>query len=253
MTKDEFWALIDSLEGEETRSRNASAAAVALKKRLLKLPAAEVFEFQKHFDHLQGQSYTYDLWGAAILVSGGYKSDDGFIDFRYGLISKGKAIYETVVADPDSLADLEWEERELSDQGFGHVAQDVYEELTGNRMPDYIAEVPFPDDLLGEPWDFNSRELLKQRFPRLWPSFQILLDKVQKLKEERAKRLFTLEEANSEMERYLRIEYGDGPIVIGCEEHELGWKFVYKWESPGSLPKFVIFERQGGEFRSAKG
>jgi hypothetical protein len=36
------------------------------------------------------------------LINGGM-SDDGFTDFRYWLISRGRDVYERALADPDSL------------------------------------------------------------------------------------------------------------------------------------------------------
>jgi hypothetical protein len=44
-----------------------------------------------------------DQWGAAYLANGGC-SDDGFDYFRGWLIGQGRKVYETVLADPDSLA-----------------------------------------------------------------------------------------------------------------------------------------------------
>src|SRR5215472_15971622 len=42
--------------------------------------------------------------GAAFLIAGGC-SDDGFIDFRAGLIAQGRDWYHEAAASPDSLAD----------------------------------------------------------------------------------------------------------------------------------------------------
>jgi hypothetical protein len=47
--------------------------------------------------------YRYDLWAAAYLIGGGC-SDDGFIDFRAGLIAQGRDWYHKAAASPDSLA-----------------------------------------------------------------------------------------------------------------------------------------------------
>ena len=48
--------------------------------------------------------YRNDLWAAAYLIGGGF-SDDGFIDFRAGLIAQGRDWYNKAAAAPDSLAD----------------------------------------------------------------------------------------------------------------------------------------------------
>jgi hypothetical protein len=44
------------------------------------------------------------LWAAAYLIEGG--CDDGFMDFRAGLMLQGRTAFEAAVADPDSLAGL---------------------------------------------------------------------------------------------------------------------------------------------------
>jgi len=74
------------------------------------------------------QAYRWDLWGAAYIIGGGC-SDDGFIDFQYGLIAKGREIYESALANPDSLADLAIP-GEIPNELFGYVADNVYEDLT---------------------------------------------------------------------------------------------------------------------------
>ncbi|MCK5353817.1 MAG: DUF4240 domain-containing protein, partial [Methyloprofundus sp.] len=102
-------------------------------------------------------------WGAAYIIGGGC-SDDSFIDFRYGLISKGKMIYESAIKDPDSLADFS-ERAEIQNESFAYIAQDLYKEMTGNVIP----RIKFNGlgGPLGVEWDFDDVELTKKYLPKL--------------------------------------------------------------------------------------
>jgi len=97
MTQDEFWKRLEALPAEDRTEE--------LKQRLEKLAPEELVAYQEHFDRTHEQAYNWELWGAAYLIGGGC-SDDGFIDFRYGLISRGRKVYEAALADPDSLAGI---------------------------------------------------------------------------------------------------------------------------------------------------
>jgi hypothetical protein len=66
---------------------------------------------------------------------GGGCSDDGFTDFRYGLISLGKNVYYKAIENPDSLVEL-GADIEIRNESFGYVAFEVYEEKSGTEMPD---------------------------------------------------------------------------------------------------------------------
>jgi hypothetical protein len=155
-----FWNLLDGLDPED--------AATELAARLEELEPAEVAEFQRHFDEAHERAYTWPLWGAAYLMEGGC-SDDGFTDFRYGLISRGKTVYEAAMADPDLLAELLDEEDFLSNEEFGYVAGRVYESLTGEEIP--RGDQPPALEPAGEQWDFDDEDLNAAKLPKLAARF----------------------------------------------------------------------------------
>lgn len=159
MTKQEFWSLLEGLDPE--------TAGGELAARLETLEPAAIAVFQQHFDEAHDQAYTWMLWGAAYLMEGGC-SDDGFIDFRYGLISRGKRIFEAAVADPDSLAVLLDDDDFLSNEEFGYVAGEVYEQKTGDSIPIGRADAAEPS---GEDWDFDDEALCAKKLPKLWAKF----------------------------------------------------------------------------------
>lgn len=81
-----------------------------------------------HFDRAFAAAYQWLLWAAAYIIEGGC-SDDGFMDFRYGLISRGRSVFERALADPDSLADVADDTTDgfIPNEDFGYVAQRVYQ------------------------------------------------------------------------------------------------------------------------------
>lgn len=159
MNIERFWRVIESGVGAPDSSETVS-------RELDKLTPEELVSFQRHFDCLVDSAYTWELWGAAYTIEGGC-GDDGFIDFRYGLIARGKSFYEKAVKSPDSLADL-LEDDWVSNELFGYLAIKAYERKTGERMPREKFEAFSPT---GEDWEFEDEEETKQRLPRLWAKF----------------------------------------------------------------------------------
>lgn len=160
MDKQAFWNLLEGLDPE--------AAGGELAARLEALEPEAIAAFQHHFDEEHARAYTWALWGAAYLMEGGC-SDDGFIDFRYGLISRGQKIFESALAEPDSLAVLLDEDDFLSNEEFGYVAAEVYENKTGTAIP--RDGTTHPADPAGEDWDFDDEELCAAKLPKLWAKF----------------------------------------------------------------------------------
>ena len=162
MDKQAFWELLEGLD-PETAGGELAAGLDALE------PEA-IAAFQRHFDEEHARAYTWPLGGAAYLMEGGC-SDDGFIDFRYGLISRGQKVFESALADPDSLAVLLDEDDFLSNEEFGYVAGEVYENKTGSEIP--RDEARPPADPSGEEWDFDDEDLGAAKLPKLWAKFGV--------------------------------------------------------------------------------
>ena len=156
----EFWNVIDKVIESEVPEED-------IKKHLNRLNPEEIVSYQEHFDSFFENAYQWDLWGAAYLIEGGC-SDDGFMDFRYGLISKGKDIYEASMINPDNLADYDFKD-EISNELFGYSALEVYEEKTDTEIPRKKFEQT--DDPMGEEWDFDDEDENKKRLPRLWGKY----------------------------------------------------------------------------------
>jgi hypothetical protein len=157
MNIDEFWAVIEP-------GKDGEAPEEGLRERLAVLAPADLIDFQRHFDQLFGRAYRWDLWGAAYLIEGGC-SDDGFTDFRYALISKGRAAYDDALRDPDTLVNVDIVSNEL----FGYVAREVYESKTSDAFP----RLPrtSPPDPVGDDWDFEDHDECRRRLPNLSTRF----------------------------------------------------------------------------------
>lgn len=152
-----FWAIIEPGKVDEEPAKS-------LRSRLQDLDPHELESFQHHFDLLVKAAYQWSLWGAAYVIEGGC-SDDGFTDFRYALISRGRDVYERALVDPDVLADAPI----CGDELFGYVAMDVYETKTGRTMP---CRTSGPRGMPGgERWDFRDLEENRRRLPRVTERF----------------------------------------------------------------------------------
>lgn len=157
MNREQFWALLKDLDPQE--------AVDQLGRRLARLEVDEIVAFQVYFDEEFDRAYRWDLWGAAYVIEGGC-SDDGFIDFRYGLLARGQQVFEAALACPDSLADVLNPGESICNEEFGYVAARVYEGITGDYIP--RGEGKRSSEPSGENWDFDDEVLCAKHLPRLW-------------------------------------------------------------------------------------
>lgn len=162
MTQNEFWALIAEAGSGTDPYDQAAAIQTALSQR----SAADVLDFERHLAAALAESYTWSLWGAAYLINGGC-SDDGFDDFRGWLLLQGRPVFERAIRDPDSLADLPHLSADVECEDILYVARGAYEVVSGSEMPDVSVELPD----LGEGWDFDDEQQMRQRYPRLFERF----------------------------------------------------------------------------------
>lgn len=168
MTHDQFWQIIE--DACQSDPRSAEEWDTRLVDALAQLPADEIIEWNHMFDRLAAQAYRIDLWAAAYLINGG-ASDDGFYYFRCWLIGMGKQIYNDAIANPDSLANVaspkwfaEGIDAEAEIYAAAHLA---WMRVTG--QPD-TADYPARNEsaeLVGEDWDFDNPEAMRQQLPQL--------------------------------------------------------------------------------------
>src|SRR5690242_18977802 len=101
MDSDAFWQLIT---GSLEHAPGRAARERYLEARLAALAPDGTEVFQALLDQARDRAFTWDLWGAATRIFGGWCSDDGFEYFRLWLIGRGRVTFERAITMPDSLA-----------------------------------------------------------------------------------------------------------------------------------------------------
>ncbi len=153
-----FWQIIDA-----TVSDDQDAQLTALTEALGKLAPEDIAAFQRIYDENLDRAFRWDLWGAAYTLNDGC-SDDGFDYFCDWLISRGQAVFEAALTDPESLAGsvlVAGEDFDTEFENLRYIAGEVYEDKTGNEMARAPSRVAEP---AGEPFDEAT---VHERFPRL--------------------------------------------------------------------------------------
>lgn len=165
MTLAQFWEIIRVVH--EASGGDPDIKEAALRKALESFPATQVAHFAWHFDAREAEAYRWDLWAAAYIIHGGC-SDDSFQDFRASLICWGRACFEGAMADPDSLAAIEFDDVEetLFFEGYQYLPRKIYEQKTGGDLTP--SGVEHPCDPIGDEW---AEEDLQKVCPKLWAKY----------------------------------------------------------------------------------
>jgi hypothetical protein len=166
MDRRTFWRITDD---SRTRSGGDLDKQLAMLRAWLEESESdEIVQFDRIFQQYWAKAYTWDLWAAAYMIGGGC-SDDGFMDFRGWLISKGEKAFENALKDPESLVGVvNDDEEDCQYEGFQYVASQAWENKTGTSLPDFPSH---GSEHLREPADERWSEEgddLERRFPKLW-------------------------------------------------------------------------------------
>ena len=178
MADDRFWGLVGrTIAHEAERGRQLESLRAVLRE----LTPSEIETFERTFQlKLWWQAYSWDLWGAAHILNG-WASDAGFEYFRCWLISRGREVFESALADPESLAGMiapDVAKPYLFEfESFAYVAREVWTEKTGLdplldsnvKFPSQF--VPLPLETPGTPLEADKGPYLAQRYPKLWARF----------------------------------------------------------------------------------
>jgi hypothetical protein len=152
----QFWELVQ-------RTHDAAGDDMDRKCEVLKaeigiLSKNDANDFAILFDTMMDRAYSYKLWGAAYVIHGGC-GDDTFDDFRSSLISRGRCCFERAIADPDSLADEQFDETTWFYEGYQYAVTAGVKAVAGLRPRRRL-----PDRPSGEDW---AEDDLWELFPRL--------------------------------------------------------------------------------------
>jgi hypothetical protein len=154
----QFWELVQ--RAHDAASDNMDRKCEVLKAEIGKLSKNEARDFAVLFDTMMDRAYSHKLWGAANVIHGGC-SDDTFNDFRSSLISRGRACFERAIADPDSLADEEFDATAWFYEGYQYAVTAGVKALAGLRPGRQHPDRPSGED----------EDDLQERFPRLSAKF----------------------------------------------------------------------------------
>jgi hypothetical protein len=166
MDKAMFWKLIDA--SRKDADGDADDQIEALAHRLESLAPEDIVEFDRIFSVYHDRAYDRGLWGAAYIIGGGC-SDDGFMDFRGWLISRGEKVYEAALADPESLAKVVDADDDCQVEGFQYVASQAWEEKTGRPLAEFPKHAyERKSEPSGADWEEDD---LDERFPKLCKKF----------------------------------------------------------------------------------
>ena len=194
MDIDAFWTLIQHTKHHEGPRPERLAF---LRQQLTASPSSDIVQFQAHLDRACDLAYTWDLWGAAMRIFGGWCSDDGCEYFRNWLISLGRDVFERAVKNPDSLADVpeirqligrhsrewtneEWPEWEVLDYVAGEAYAEVegIEDDCGDALYDAVEQLlqqgePFLRHPAGDRWDARDEAASAIKLPKLTGLFPL--------------------------------------------------------------------------------
>src|SRR3970040_1951588 len=164
-----WWIIENSTKGTD----NQEDQELFLIAEIEKLSPQEMIGFRLRTDKLLFDSYNPELWCAAYIVSGGC-SDGGFEYFRCWLISRGKEVFYSAKANPDSLINQVVEGKESYEfEGFWYVAINAFKNSTGEDLYSFIDydqfvtnEENFP--LLKFNWNVEEPQTMEKICPVLF-------------------------------------------------------------------------------------
>lgn len=161
MDREQFWALIETARREIRDLSDAEAVASRAVDILSGYARHEIAAAQQPLWDLMADSYTTALWAAAYEINGGC-SDDLFDYFRGWLILQGRAAFERVVSEPDSLADLPEIQAaaaagvDVECEAALSIAWTAYERATGGQLPPDAFTIRYRELDPPAPWDLRT-------------------------------------------------------------------------------------------------
>ncbi len=172
MDVDQFWDIIS--EACQSDPRSSEEWAGRLQTVLVKYEPNDIVEWNRIFDRFAANAYTTDLIAACCLINTGAGSD-GFYYFRCWLIGMGREVYDSAVANADTLADRF--HPGLTAQGIDAEAEiyaaahKAWIAVTGKSYEDDYPARDERTELQGESWDTEDDAEVRRRLPRLAAMF----------------------------------------------------------------------------------
>lgn len=125
MNKDLFWQIIDNVN-QSFPDADQDTRLDKVKETLLQYSLEDIMDWHLICWEYTSLAYRTDLWAACASI-GAHATDDGFIDFRSWLISRGKEVYMRVLENPAALTEVPHKGEDLNFEAFGYVASYAYQ------------------------------------------------------------------------------------------------------------------------------
>ena len=158
MSERDFWDIIGHTR--QLAKRNYRMQCEILTEYLHSLPATEIVKFNRTFQLLMAESYTFRLWEPVYALNGGC-SDDCFEYFRSWLIAQGEKNFYSVIQHPRRMFLICAKELLQHYEGFAYCSYEAYMSKTGLTIPQ-STDIPYREP--GPRFDENKAFL---RYPEL--------------------------------------------------------------------------------------
>lgn len=156
-----FWELIDCSRAD---AGSAPEFLDLLQARLACFRPGQIVAYARCFEKAMSALNHHDAWALAHVSQGGC-GDDAFDDFRAWVVSRGRVVFEAVLAmDIPTLRPV-FDEEPAMLEGMLYVAGRAYEETAGEPLPPIRAGATKPK---GKAW---REEDLPRRYPTLCAAF----------------------------------------------------------------------------------
>ncbi|MDB6138066.1 MAG: hypothetical protein JWO94_1138 [Verrucomicrobiaceae bacterium] len=165
-----FWKIIDEFVSEDKLDAEYFYAEFA--ERLAEMDSHELIEFATAQREALYTAVTWDMMGAAQLVTGGV-TEEGFEAFCGWLMAQGSDVFRQAVSTPDSLADYlrNYEGGDaFEDDDILSAPMSAFEEKAGG-LDDFTLHVSRPLEPEGEQWDLEEPGEQSARLPMLYAYF----------------------------------------------------------------------------------
>lgn len=172
MDDSHFWSLIE--ESKAKHPRKFDAQMNYLTQRLSTLTNEEIIGFEATLNEKVLELWDYNVKSLYQIVQDEYLSTDGFIYYRFWIVSNGREFFQKAIADPDLLADAL--QATYDGEGLMIVADNAFElkngEITGLELPrDVTTAVHYDFGNYRMSGEYISPNEFKAKFPKLLEKF----------------------------------------------------------------------------------
>lgn len=151
MSDTDFWKLIE--DSKKAELKHFEPQMDYLTKQLSKLSNEQIVAFERTLRVKMVVLWDYNVKSVFQIIFGNYFAEEGFVDFRFWIISNGADFYDKILRNPEELADnmIKAHDGEL----LRHVADRAFE-LKNGRSHDLV----FPREMAKEiDYDFGTYKM----------------------------------------------------------------------------------------------